>query len=451
MTLANQPARPAASRGWIIARLGCLLIMVGVLAPFAASLPLRARQLAGTAEPLSILGLPPELEAAYTSRLGPAETEALRLLGLSPGLYAAYVLTFEAGLALVGALIGLFILWRSPQGWLALWTATVLALLGTGTAAPELPTLSTRWPGWWSVFIVVGMLGMVSNLHLLFLAPDGRFVPRWTGRLAAGFSGAMLALAVFTFTAAQDWGPLGSLVGILLAAPAWLALLALGGLCQWYRYRRVSGPVERQQTKWVAVGLACVTVGIALNAALLNTAGLVNGLPRVWLFLARATLVYPFLAGLPICLAFSILRYRLWDIDVIIRRTLVYASLTAALVAIYFGCVVVLQAVVGGLAGGEPPALVTVLSTLAIAALFGPLRSRVQRGIDRRFFRRKYDAARVLASFGASLRDETDLARLSERLVGVVDQTMQPASASLWLRPPRGQITHPRLPPTADW
>jgi hypothetical protein len=154
---------------------------------------------------------------------------------------------------------------------------------------------------------------------------------------------------------------------------------------------------------------------------------------------------------LPVALAIAITRYRLWDIDVIIRRTLIYTVLTALLVLAYFGSVLVLESVFRALTGQGQNSLVVVLSTLAIAALVGPLRRRVQAAIDRRFFRRKYDAARTLAGFAASARDETDLARLSERLVGVVQETIAPEHVSMWLRgsipnQPRGWA--PDGPPT---
>jgi hypothetical protein len=138
----------------------------------------------------------------------------------------------------------------------------------------------------------------------------------------------------------------------------------------------------------------------------------------------------------PVAIGFAILRYRLYDIDIIINRTLVYGSLTATLVALYFGVVATTQTIFRALTGQEQqPQLAIVISTLVIAALFNPLRRRIQSFIDRRFYRGKYDAAKTLEAFSAKLRDETDLDALSNDLVGVIKETMQPAHVSLWLLP----------------
>jgi hypothetical protein len=135
-----------------------------------------------------------------------------------------------------------------------------------------------------------------------------------------------------------------------------------------------------------------------------------------------------------LAIAVAIVRHHVWDIDVIIRRTLVYTVVSAVLAALYLGSVVVLQSLFQALTGQRQGEWVTVVSTLGIAALFAPVRQRVQRAVDQRFYRRKYDAARTLEAFGRTLRDETDLPRLSSRLVQVVDETMQPQGVFLWLK-----------------
>jgi hypothetical protein len=189
--------------------------------------------------------------------------------------------------------------------------------------------------------------------------------------------------------------------------------------------------VSRAQMLW---GLSGLIFGFGLLAGLLfaSTFGLLGGFHPATFDLAGAVAF----TVIGLTLGVAITRYRLFEIDVLIRRTLVYAVLTAILALAYFGSVVILQGLLRGLTGGESP-LVIVLSTLLIAALFAPVRARVQRAIDRRFYRRKYDAARTLATFGTQARDETDLAKLSDQLQQIVQDTMQPAHASLWLKPGR--------------
>lgn len=183
-------------------------------------------------------------------------------------------------------------------------------------------------------------------------------------------------------------------------------------------------PVGRTQLKWVALGLMSFIVP-GIGAWLLGYLGFYSD----WLYLLGVIGWFVF----PICMAVAITRYRLFDIDIIIRRTLVYALLTASLALVYLGSVVVLQSLFRGLTGTGESELVIVLSTLAIAALFIPLRNRIQTTIDHRFYRRKYDAQQVLASFAVTARDETDLNKLTGHLVEVVDETMQPSSLSLWI------------------
>jgi hypothetical protein len=190
------------------------------------------------------------------------------------------------------------------------------------------------------------------------------------------------------------------------------------------RFRR-SGSLERQQIKWLAFAASAVPVWFLTNAPI--EAAVPN------LFQAVDALIFS--ALIPVAAGVAILRYRLYDIDVVINRTLVYGSLTATLVALYLGCVATAQAVFRTLTGQEEqPQLAIVVSTLIIAAVFTPLRRRIQSFIDRRFYRRKYDARKTLEEFSVTLREETNLEALNEGLVGVVRETIQPAHVSLWLR-----------------
>jgi hypothetical protein len=215
------------------------------------------------------------------------------------------------------------------------------------------------------------------------------------------------------------------LVGFI-ALPLML-LAGLGAVISLFvRFRRTRGH-ERQQIKWFASAAALTLVCISVFGQ-----STLRGLPGVIVALSFL-LVIP---SIPIATGIAILRYRLYDIDLIINRTLVYGSLSASLALVYFGGVATTQAIFRALTGQEQqPQLAVVVSTLAIAALFMPLRRRIQSFIDSRFYRRKYDARKTLEAFSAKLKDETDLDALSGDLVGVVRETMQPAHVSLWLRP----------------
>jgi hypothetical protein len=228
--------------------------------------------------------------------------------------------------------------------------------------------------------------------------------------------------------------PLGWLVVLVL-----LGELAVLVIVQVHRYRRVSSPLERQQTKWVVFVLAVfVTLGFGGEVPALIFPPLADpNSPSGSLYqLAVSTIISCLGFLIPLSFGFAMLRYRLWDIDLIINRTLVYGTLTASLALVYMGLVIGLQSLVHLLTGtlSEQP-LVIVASTLAMAALFHPLRQRIQAIIDRRFYRRKYDAAKTVEAFSATLREEVDLDQLREQLLAVVQETMQPSHVSLWLRP----------------
>jgi len=212
-------------------------------------------------------------------------------------------------------------------------------------------------------------------------------------------------------------------------------------IVQLYRYRRVSSLMQRQQTKWVVFGFAVppsVFVGgtvLALIFPALDEPGSLYGAPYQLAVTALNTCT-PLL--IPLSFGFAMLRARLWDIDVLINRTLVYGALTLSLTGVYVGLVIGLSALLRGIIS-QDNSVAIVLSTLAIAALFTPLRQGIQRSIDRRFYRRKYDAAKIVAAFSTTLRQEVDLDQLREQLLVVVQETMQPASLTLWIRPVKQQ------------
>jgi len=213
--------------------------------------------------------------------------------------------------------------------------------------------------------------------------------------------------------------------------------LVLGIGSQGYRFARRSNPVQRQQTKWVLFSFAFLVVMAIWSISILagNQSEQQFTVRDLWVSTIAVSLFTVSLAMLPISIGVAILRYRLWDIDVIIRKTLVYTVLTALLALVYLGIVVLLQALFGRLAGVEQSTLAIVISTLAIAALFTPLRRRIQDAIDRRFYRKKYNAQQVLAQFAITARDETDLDALLAELARVVDETLQPEHVSVWLTP----------------
>ena len=274
--------------------------------------------------------------------------------------------------------------------------------------------------------MLINFLGQISFLLFFLLFPNGRLVPRWMG---------LVLLLVSIQTAASVFPPSSPFSENNW--PAWFdTLVNLAGYCavifsQVYRYRRVSTPIQRQQTKWVVFGISIVLIGfIAFTLIFIPVFSQPNTLSSL-----LPTLAYPLLfLLLPISIGIAILRSRLWDIDILINRTLVYGSLTAILALIYVGLIFALQFLLRGIINQNNDVAI-VVSTLAIAALFQPLRHRIQAIIDRRFYRRKYDAARIVETFSATLRNEVDLSQLREHLITVVQDTKQPAHISLWLRP----------------
>ena len=345
----------------------------------------------------------------------------LAQLGLSADLYAAYLLALGSILAVACFTVAAVIFLRRSGEPMALFVALMLVLLGaTFSGSAE----GIRNPLWeWSNNLVQA-LSLLSVLLFFYLFPDGRFAPRWSSWLAVLCIVFVAPLYLLPF-AADDW----EFLPYVLLVPG---LFLAGVAAQVYRYLRVSTPAQRQQTKWVVFGFAAALGGY-IAVILLPTvfAGLE---PGTLADLAAAAATVGLMMLIPLSLGFSILRYRLWDIDVVINRTLVYGTLSVLLALIYSGGVFGLQFAFRAVSGQESQAAV-VVSTLAVAALFVPLKRRTQATIDRRFYRGKYDAAKTLRRFADTLREEVEPEALQRNLVSAVEQTVQPEHVSLWLRP----------------
>jgi hypothetical protein len=315
-----------------------------------------------------------------------------------------------------------------------------------GRAGSLLAGEAAAWVRSW-IWCLTGGLGV----FLLLVFPDGRLPgERWKYLAwlnAAVAVGGAVALALSTgpvdglepIRNPLGVGPAGSIgmVGVVVLVEVLQAGIAMAAAVSPFVRLRHAGIEQRQQIKWFAYAVGVLIVGRLLSTPATEAIG------RGWIPSIGFGIYVIGIVGVPLAVGIAVLRHRLYDIDLIIRRTLVYGSLTVLLAAVYFGSVAFTGAVFQALTLREdPPQFVIVAITLAIAALFNPLRRRIQRFIDRRFFRSRYDANKVLETFAVRLRDETDLDRLTRELVGVVGQTMQPAHLSLWLRAgadPRGR------------
>ncbi len=378
----------------------------------------------------------------FALQLTAFDRQFLHQFGLSLGFLAAYHVMLDAVSVLVCCALGALIFWRKSADRMALFCAFMLVLFGgAGFTSILQDALAPVSPAWFALIGTLDVLGQSSFMIFFLLFPSGRFVPRWTRWVA-------LCVVLYWISTIFFGNGLTNTNGSFWSNLVFVALLLCSVGVQVYRYRRVSTSRERQQTKWVVFGFSIGILGfvlfIGLGNVLLPPAVLQSSVLGT---LVAGTIIYGFLMLIPISIAIAILRSRLYDIDVVINKALVYGLLTTLLAAVYAGLIIGLESLAGVITtqGSQQP-VALVVSTLAIFALFQPLRRRIQNIIDRRFYRRKYDAAKTLEAFSATLRQEVDLDQLREQLLAVVQETMQPASVSLWLRPPapRGTQWVPR-------
>jgi hypothetical protein len=334
---------------------------------------------------------------------------------------------------LVGWLLCLYGLAQSISHFSAQYA--IYSLLAQPNSLPAGEAMA--WVYSWLLPIIIGL-----SVFLILLFPTGRLPSRrwrWVTWLTMAFILVGAISGAFSSGPVEGLGPIRNPLGIRGFTNVYTAifynmvasvLLVAAASSVFMRLRRAEG-VERQQIKWFAYAAAATVMGLVLAYVIPD----VIDVP-LWFERIGYAILLSLIPAIPISIGIAILRYRLYDIDRIINRTLVYGSLTAMLALLYFGGVTATQALLRTLTGEEQlPQLVVVASTLVIAALFNPLRHRIQGFIDRSFYRRKYDVRKTLEVFSAKLRDETDLEALNDDLVGVVRETMQPAHVSLWLRP----------------
>lgn len=406
----------------IIARVVWLVLVLPAVGLFVASMPVYYSlvQKACT-DPVSC-----NIAGALTAK----GLQQLPNFGLSTSSYAALLTIFFTSIVAIWSGIGFLIFWRRSDEWFALLTAFFLMTFNPTYPGFPISALALAYPALNLPITFMSVLGLASLALFLVLFPTGRLVPPWMGlflvlAMIGTISTALPPTSRFSSNNLPGW-----LIGLL-------NILTFGAIIfsQIYRYLRMSTRVERQQTKWVVFGIIVVLTGIfvilPILAFIFPTLNQINIPSSVILGLISYPLV---LLSLPITIGIAILRNRLYDIDVLINRTLVYGTLTLLLALIYFGLIFGLQFLFQGMVHQNNDVAI-VVSTLVIAALFQPLRRRVQAIIDRRFYRRKYDAARTLAAFSATLRSEVELHQLHEHLLAVVEETMQPTHVSLWLRP----------------
>jgi hypothetical protein len=358
--------------------------------------------------------------SADSCPLTPAQALAVVQLGISLHALGIIVAAYYVLFTLITTVIAGIIMWRRGNDWMALLVAAALVLY------PAVGNFLVGQGIFWS--LVASFIYIVEEtlFYLVFvLFPNGRLVPRWMIVPVVGW--VALHIAAMTGIVIPAW-----LTGLI-----YLVLYACVIGSSIYRYRRHSSAVQQQQTKWVVFAIIVVLFANIIYwqpLAFIPALQQPDSLYPVFGFLAYQLVTL----AIPLAFGVAILRYRLYDIDVIIRRTLVYGSLSVILALVYVVGVIGSQAIVSSLThastANQPPLLI-VITTLIIAALFQPLRRRIQTLIDRRFYRSKYDVARMLTTFGNALREEVDLHDLTAHLLTAIEETMHPAHVSLWLRP----------------
>ncbi len=409
----TQENQPASRYAWLMTTgflLYTAIVLAGHIIAFPRSYAFLQTVCAGSDDPLG----------APSCGLTPENAHALAQIGVSVAWYANFYTTIQVIYILACLSVGILIVLKKPGQLVPLGMALLLVGL-SGYEGADYPALAAAYP-WLTlpVFVLINVIGMGPlSTYALLTFPNGKFAPRWVFWL---FLVMALAGVIPTTTPSDLLNTVLNIVS-LLSFPLMLFVLV-------YRFRHLLTAKERHAAKWVIYSLSIFIPSLVLALVVLPALAPADSL---W-FLVINTFGF-FGCGVNLFgILMAILYANAFDIDVLINRTLVYGSLTALLAAVYAGLIIGLESLGSLFIGQDAQPLVVVISTLAIAALFQPLRRRVQNFIDRRFYRRKYDAIKALAAFSATLRNEVDLEQVNAQLLALINETMQPAHVSLWLR-----------------
>jgi signal transduction histidine kinase len=331
--------------------------------------------------------------------VAPVEVSVLVNLGLSPEFFAAYGIALELILALVFIVVAILIFWQKSSDRQALFVSFALLLFGTATQTFALSALVAAHPAWGFIVDSLHFLGSASFSLFLFIFPDGRFVPRWTRWVTLVWIAWLFPRYWF-----PDWPPSGSAIWLAwLNLVVWLVALGTVVYTQVYRYRRVSNRVQRQQSKWVVFGIALgLAAFLTVNIVVSAIAPVPTSAGELTTLMVGAALMNSALLLIPLSIGIAVLRYHLFDIDILINRTLVYGVLTVSVVGIYV-LVVGYLGVLFRTAGGQGQLAISILATGLVALLFQPLRDRLQRGINRLMYGERDDPYAVLSRLGQRL------------------------------------------------
>jgi signal transduction histidine kinase len=412
----SAPAKPLRGRSLILARAVWIVVAVLAVSFFVAGIPSEFAMFQTICQP-----------ACTTGQLSPAGLHALRDLGLSLDFYAAYAVVLDVVFAAVYGTVAAVIFWRKPADRMALFVSFALLTFGTANFPDTINALAMEHSAWWWPVAFLNFLGAASFGLFLYLFPDGRFVPRWTRWVAFAWIAWQLPKYWFPSWASSD---LNSWPG-WLAVTVWAVALGTVVYAQVFRYRRVSNAVQRQQIKWVVFGIsAAVMAFLGIAVTLSAFAPTPTSSSTVATILVGYALVYAAMLLIPLSIGVAILRQHLWDIDLIINRTLVYGALTASVILLY----VLVVGGLGGLVQVRGNLAISLLATGLAAVLFQPLRYRLQRGVNHLMYGERDDPYAVLSRLGSRLESTLAPDAMLPAVAKTVRETLRLPYAEIQLK-----------------